>query len=114
MSGSPPLWFTLTPAIQTSRSPQSSLGCRILCLQLCFRRSLSSQFFWSNTSQAAAASDQPLQRPVGRMPQTPVYHAKVGNINYRCMAENVGDTEPVTPATSRPVDCVAADSTVTK
>eukprot|EP00064_Thunnus_orientalis_P006851 superscaffoldBa00000733_g6870 len=24
--------------------------------------------FWSNTSQAAAASDQPPQRPVGRMP----------------------------------------------
>lgn len=95
--GLPPLSFTLTPAIQTSRSPQSSLGCRILSSQLSFRRSLSSSVFLEQHISGCSGVTPASAAPVGRMQQKPVYHAKVGDINYRCMAENVGDGASFSP-----------------
>ncbi|KAI4802381.1 hypothetical protein KUCAC02_020222 [Chaenocephalus aceratus] len=93
---------TEQPAVFTDPSSPSS----------CFRRSLLPNFLEQHIC-AAAASDPVSAAPVGCR-WKPVYHVKVGDDNpaawWKCTSYGGSDS----PTTSRPVDCVAAEMTVTK
>ncbi|KAI9543922.1 hypothetical protein NQZ68_004970 [Dissostichus eleginoides] len=108
----PPLWFALTPAVQQIPTEQPAVFTDPNSPSSCFRRSLLPNFLEQHIC-AAAASDPVSAAPVGCR-WKPVYHVKVGDDNpaawWKCRSYGGSDS----PATSRPVDCVAAEMTVTK